>query len=72
MILVSNGVFLSLTRMVNSGVDLMLVKDILGHSDIRATVRYAHAVTEQSLDAIESVSHYAEQNKKVIKLQVNN
>lgn len=41
-------------------------QDILGHSDIHTTMRYAHAITEQSLEAIETLSHYAERNRKVI------
>ena len=48
-----------------------MVKDILGHSDIHTTMRYAHAITEQSLEAIETLSHYAERNRKVIELKAN-
>ena len=35
--------------MVGAGVPITMVKDILGHSDIHTTMRYAHAITEQSL-----------------------
>lgn len=62
----------SATRMVGAGVPITMVKDILGHSDIHTTMRYAHAITEQSLDAIETLSNYAEKNRKVIELiQIN-
>ena len=61
----------SATRMVGAGVPITMVKDILGHSDIHTTMRYAHAITEQSLEAIETLSHYAERNRKVIELKAN-
>ncbi len=57
------------TRMVGSGVPITLAKDILGHSDIHTTMRYAHAITEQSLNAVETLSCYAQKNKKVISLK---
>lgn len=59
----------SATRMVGAGVPITMVKDILGHSDIHTTMRYAHAITEQSLEAIETLSNYAERNRKVIDLK---
>ena len=61
----------SATRMVGAGVPITMVKDILGHSDIHTTMRYAHAITEQSLEAIETLSNYAERNKKVVELKLN-
>lgn len=59
----------SAARMVGAGVPITMVKDILGHSDIHTTMRYAHAITEQSLEAIETLSNYAEKNRKIINLQ---
>ena len=59
------------TRMVNAGVDVVQVKNILGHADIRTTMRYAHAITEQSLDAMETLSNYAEKNRKIIEFKAN-
>lgn len=61
----------SATRMVGAGVPITMVKDILGHSDIHTTMRYAHAITEQSLEAIETLSHYAERNRKIVELKLN-
>lgn len=59
----------SATRMVGAGVSITMVKDILGHSDIHTTMRYAHAITEHSLDAVEALSNYAEKHKKVVELK---
>ena len=36
-----------------SGIDLVTVKEILGHSDIAMTVRYSHASDERKIAAIE-------------------
>lgn len=58
--------------MVGAEVPITMVKDILGHSGIHTTMRYAHAITEQSLDAIEALSNYVDKNKKIIKLNSNN
>ena len=58
------------TRMVGSGVPITIVKDILGHSDIHTTMRYAHAITEQTLSAVETLSNYVEKNNKVIQLAI--
>ena len=58
------------TRMVGSGVPITIAKDILGHSDIRTTMRSAHAITEQSLSAVECLSDYAERNNKVVPLRL--
>ena len=41
------------TRMVESGVDLLVVQEILGHSNIQTTMRYAHPVPERKKKAID-------------------
>ena len=41
------------TRLVEKGIDLVVVKEILGHSKIDTTLRYAHAVPKRELEAIE-------------------
>lgn len=42
------------TRMVESGVSIVVVSRILGHADLKTTMRYAH--TEDSLkDAVENL-----------------
>lgn len=46
------------TRMVAAGIDLVVVKEILGHSDLKTTQRYAHPVPERKLKAIEALENY--------------
>lgn len=48
------------TRMVASGVDLVTVQNILGHTNIITTSRYAHPVTEQKLIAVDALDKYNE------------
>ena len=51
------------TNMVESGASLIEVRDILGHSDIRMTQRYAHA-KEQGVH--QAVARLAERAKKIV------
>lgn len=46
------------TRMVEKGIDLLVVKDILGHTMIETTMRYAHPVPERKRAAIEILNSY--------------
>jgi integrase len=46
------------TRMVEKGIDLAVVKEILGHADISTTMRYAHAVPERKKQAIDVLNNY--------------
>ncbi len=41
------------TRLVRSGVDLITVKDLLGHYSVRTTERYTHSNQEQKRKAVE-------------------
>ncbi len=43
------------SRMVAGGVDLVTVKEILGHSTITMTVRYAHSAPESKRKAVEAL-----------------
>lgn len=47
------------TRMVERGVDLLVVKDILGHTMIETTMRYAHPVPASRQAAIEVLNSYS-------------
>ena len=46
------------TRLVEKGIDLTVVQEILGHSKITTTQRYAHPVPQRKLDAIEILNSY--------------
>jgi integrase len=46
------------------GADLVSIRDILGHSDIRMTARYAHSSEELKRRAVESLSPMLDQAKK--------
>jgi Site-specific recombinase XerD len=43
------------TMMVMCGVDLATVKEILGHSSIEMTMRYAHPTTEGKMNAVKAL-----------------
>lgn len=47
------------TRLVEKGIDLVVVKEILGHSKIETTMRYAHAVPKRKMDAINVLNSYS-------------
>jgi integrase len=47
------------SRMVMSGVDLVTVKEILGHKDIKMTLRYAHPTPESKRKAVETLAEFA-------------
>lgn len=46
------------TRMVEKGIELLVVKDILGHSMIETTMRYAHPVPARKQAAIDVLNTY--------------
>lgn len=46
------------TRLVEKGIDLIVVQDILGHSKVSTTQRYAHPVPERKQQAMEMLSSY--------------
>lgn len=46
------------TRLVEKGIDLTVVQEILGHSKITTTQRYAHPVPQRKLDAISILNDY--------------
>ena len=46
------------TRLVEKGIDLVVVQEILGHSKLTTTQRYAHPVPQRKLDAINVLNNY--------------
>jgi len=69
---VHNFVFHSLrhtaaTRLVTAGIDLIVVKEILGHSDLKTVQRYAHPVPERKLQAVRALENFnIEENTLVL------
>ena len=52
------------TRMILSGANIVAISKILGHSDIKTTMRYAHP--EDSLkDALESLGNFGKNTTKI-------
>lgn len=48
----------SASWMVQRGVPIAVVRDILGHSDIKLTMRYAHVAASQKIDAVETIGDH--------------
>lgn len=46
------------TRMVDAGIPLPVVKQVLNHANIQTTMRYAHTMREQEISAVESLANY--------------
>jgi integrase len=58
------------TRLVEAGIDIRVVKEMLGHSRIETTVRYAHVKASNIESAMEKVGEYA--RSKAEKANVSN
>ena len=59
--------------MVMAGVDIVTVKEILGHQDIRTTLRYCHPTPENKKSAVEALaSFFGEGERKEKELSSEN
>lgn len=54
------------TRMVEAGVDLVTIKEILGHSTIQMTMRYCHPTPENRRKAVEKLADFYEQTRQKV------
>ena len=48
------------SRLVNSGVDIVTVKELLGHSSLSVTMRYAHTNIDAKRAAIEKLGSFSD------------
>jgi len=53
------------TRLIASGVDLITVKDLLGHGSVRITEKYAHSNQDQKRKAVAVLSDRAAENSEI-------
>ena len=44
--------------MIESGADSVVVKEILGHSDVSTTMRYVHSDSERKQKAVKLLGNY--------------
>lgn len=50
--------FMTQRELALEGIDLVVVQEILGHSKLTITQRYAHPVPQRKLDAINVLNNY--------------
>ena len=51
------------TRLLADGVDIVTVKELLGHADIKTTMRYAHSNDDAKRRAVQKLSKSANDNE---------
>lgn len=51
------------TRLADAGVPMIVIADILGHSDLRTTKRYTHATDPARREAMKKLSQYSEKDE---------
>lgn len=43
------------SKLVMAGIDLIIVRELLGHSDIKMRLRYTHLVSEHKINAVKKI-----------------
>ena len=46
------------TRLIEKGIDIVVVKELLGHADIKTTMMYVHSDEERKICAIDVIDSY--------------
>jgi len=52
------------TRLISFGVDLITVRDLLGHFSVRVTQRYTHSNQNQKEDAVQKLNQKTQKGTK--------
>ncbi len=52
------------SRLVMAGVDLSTVKDLMGHKDIRMTLRYTHLSSDHKQRAVRALEQFGEKSQQ--------
>jgi integrase len=55
------------TRLADAGVNVVVIAEILGHSDIRTTKRYSHAMEESKREAVEKLAESSLGGQNLVK-----
>lgn len=58
------------SHLVMNGVDLMTIKELLGHKDIKMTMRYAHLSPDHKRLAVQKLESVYKAARKIIELPV--
>jgi len=53
------------SRLVNRGVDIVTVKELLGHSSLTVTMRYAHTNFDSKRAAVEKLGSFGDSSCEI-------